>query len=169
MGTDVKNIIAEINSGYATCPSCKSEEWKSARMVVMENTKHISGSFNGVREPSYSGDFFTSDDWFSKENALSANVNLMSTGGLVGEVYRLMSSFNLITRMPEEPNIPAPNIAAPNIPAPNIPAPIVSGEPVMPVIPKTIGFLTKTIDFLEKISLPEKPPPPLLNLNPLMC
>ena len=133
MGTDVKNIITEINSGYATCPSCKSSEWKSARMIVMENTKHISGSFNGVREPSYddisrsfngvrepsySGDFFTSDDWFSKENALSANVNLMSTGGLVGEVYRLMSSFNLITRMPEEPNIPAPNIAAPNIPAP---------------------------------------------------
>ena len=60
----------ELNKGSDVCPSCKSHEWKSARMIVMEGTTNTKGTVKGAvtdlgRLSGGFKEFLLSDRWFS--------------------------------------------------------------------------------------------------------
>lgn len=60
----------------ASCPSCHSDQWKSARLVVLEGTSHSQGNLTGsLTDPGkLSGrlsDVFLSDRWFSFKHPIS--------------------------------------------------------------------------------------------------
>lgn len=60
----------------ASCPSCHSDQWKSARLVVLEGTSHSQGNLTGsMTDPGkLSGrlsDLFLSDRWFSFKHPIS--------------------------------------------------------------------------------------------------
>lgn len=60
-----------VNSTSSTnCPSCHSDQWKSARLVVLEGTSHSKGNLTGsMTDPGklsgHISDIFLSDRWFS--------------------------------------------------------------------------------------------------------
>jgi hypothetical protein len=66
-----------VNSASSTnCPSCHSDQWKSARLVVLEGTSHSKGNLTGaMADPGkLSGrlsDIFLSDRWFSFEHPIA--------------------------------------------------------------------------------------------------
>ena len=86
---------SEIEQGSDVCPSCKSDSWKSAKMVVMEGTTNTAGTIDGkITDPGmFSGgvrNILLSDRWFSWDNPIEAEIGLTSSTGLVEEVKRLM-------------------------------------------------------------------------------
>lgn len=98
----------EIQLGFITCPSCKYDGWKSAKLVVMEGTTNTTGSFEGViTDPgAFSGglrNFLLSDRWFSWDQPIEANIGLTTSTGLVEEIKRLMVSHSSKTQMPKIP------------------------------------------------------------------
>lgn len=98
----------EIQRGYDTCPSCKGDGWKSAKLVVMEGTINTKGSLEGViTDPgAFSGgvrNFLLSDRWFSWDNPIEASIGFTSVTGLVEEIKRLMVSHSSKTQMPTMP------------------------------------------------------------------
>ena len=103
----------EIESGSDVCPSCKSDSWKSAKMVVMEGTTNIKGSLDGaVTDPGkLSGgvrNFLLSDRWFSWDYPLDAQIGLTSSTGLVEEVKRFMVVHDSKLKLPAAPVPPPP-------------------------------------------------------------
>ena len=113
MSYDINN---KIGAGFSICPSCKSDDWKSAKMIALSSiTKtsgYVSGLANGtISDPSiFSGNFLTADFWFSKTHTVNVNVdlevNLTTTNGLLHEVKMLMLSYDSITQIPEKPKVP---------------------------------------------------------------
>lgn len=105
------NKRVKIAQGFDVCPSCKGDDWKSAKMVVMEGTTNTDGSLSGnITDPgAFSGglrNFFLSDRWFSFDRPIEADIGLTSKTGLVEEVRRLMvehGSSLVIPFPPEEP------------------------------------------------------------------
>lgn len=99
---------SEIEQGSDVCPSCKSDRWKSARMVVMEGTTNTTGTIDGtITDPgAFSGgisNFLLSDRWFSWDYPIEAEIGLTSSTGLVEEVKRLMVHFSSKVQMPSPP------------------------------------------------------------------
>ena len=85
---------SEIESGSNVCPSCKSDSWKRARMVVMEGTTNTTGILDGtITDPGkLSGgmrNFLLSDRWFSWDYPIEAEIGLTSSTELVEEVRRM--------------------------------------------------------------------------------
>ena len=103
----------EIESGSDVCPSCKSDSWKSAKMVVMEGTTNIKGTLDGtVTDPGkLSGgvrNFLLSDRWFSWDYPLESQIGLTSSTGLVEEVKRFMVAHDSKLNLPAAPVPPPP-------------------------------------------------------------
>ena len=97
-----------IGLGEICCPSCKSDNWKSSKLIVLENVSNIEGTISGeISELGIlSGNakaFFLSDRWFTWEKDVDLDVKLSTSNGLVDEVKRLMLSYSNITEMPEPP------------------------------------------------------------------
>lgn len=98
----------EVKSGFEVCPSCNSDGWKSAKMVVMEGTTNTKGNLEGViTDPgAFSGgvrNFLLSDRWFSWDYPIGAAIGLTSVTGLVEEIKRLMVSHGSKVQMPTVP------------------------------------------------------------------
>jgi hypothetical protein len=114
----------KIHSGLEACPSCKSDSWKSAKMVVMEGTTTTEGSLGGaVTNPgAFSGgvrDFLLSDRWFSWDYPIDAQIEFITITGLVEEIKKLMTN--------NRPQIRKPTIK----------------KPTQPDEPKKIGFFAR--------------------------
>ena len=127
-----------IRSGFDTCPSCKSDGWKSAKMVVMEGTTNTKGSLEGViTDPGYFAggfkNFLASDKWFSYDHPLEAGIGLTSTTGLVEEIKRLLVD-------------QSPKVAVPTLPT-----------TTMPTMPVKSRVLSSSFD---RVSIPAKPTAP---------
>ena len=89
-----------IESGSDVCPSCQSNSWKSAKMVVMEGTTNTTGTLDGkITDPGkLSGgvrNFLLSDRWFSWDYPIEAEIGLTSSTGLVEEVSLLSDGGSL--------------------------------------------------------------------------
>ena len=98
----------KIDSNSDVCPSCNSDSWKSAKMVVMEGTTWTTGTIDGtVTDPGrLSGSFkafLLSDRWFSWDYPIEAKIGLSSSTGLVDEVKRLMVDHASALQMPSPP------------------------------------------------------------------
>jgi hypothetical protein len=139
------DIEIKIGECFENCPSCKSDDWKSAKMIALSSISktsgNLSGSAIGISEllGILAGNFFTADHWFSKKSQmnmdLNLDVNLTTTGSLLEELKLLMLSYESITKMPE-----------------------------MPIEPNKIGFFDRIIPVEpqkpiepKKIELPELP------------
>lgn len=105
------NTNTEICPGYDTCPSCKSDTWKSAKLIVLEGTSNTQGNISGtITDPgAFSGglrELLLSDRWFSWDQDINMEVGLTTTSGLVEEVKRLMVANSTLVTMPTEPTEP---------------------------------------------------------------
>lgn len=77
------------------CPKCKSDQWKSAKLVVLEGTTVTDGRLAGnLTDPGrLSGgvrEFLLSDRWFSWDHKIDAGVELRTRSALVDEVKRVL-------------------------------------------------------------------------------
>jgi hypothetical protein len=137
------DINVKIGAGSSVCPSCRSDDWKSAKMIAMSSiTKtsgNVSGSASGTSsDPSlFSGNFLTADHWFSKTSTVDVNVgldvNLTTTNGLLHEIKLLMLSYNSITQIPKSPQKPKIPVEPRKIGYFEKITPV---EPVMPIAPQ---------------------------------
>lgn len=105
------NTDTEIGPGYDACPSCKSDAWKSAKLVVLEGTSNTQGNISGkITDPgAFSGglrELLLSDRWFSWDQDINMEVGLTTTSGLVEEVKRLMVANSTLVVMPTKPDEP---------------------------------------------------------------
>jgi hypothetical protein len=134
---------SEIGPGSDVCPSCKSDNWKSARMVIMEGTTSTTGTLDGtITDPGkLSGglrNFLLSDRWFSWDYPIEAEIGLTSSTGLVEEVKRLMVHYSSKVQMPSP-----------------------SAEP------KKVGAVKKEWNALSKPIRPEEPEWPVKPEKPM--
>lgn len=135
------NNIEDVKPIASVCPSCKSDNWKTAKMVVLEGSTITSGTIDGkITDPgSLSGgvrNFLLADRWFSLDHKLEAEVELKSTSGLVESVQQLMLAHGTNLQMPSVPATlkrPQSNdfitLTEPTKPSE---APIIPSEPVLP-------------------------------------
>lgn len=130
----------KIGSGYDACPSCKSDSWKSAKLIVLEGTSITKGGASGkVTDPgALSGgvrELLLSDRWFSWDHEIDIGIGLTTTNGLAEEVKLLMVANSTLAVMPPIP------------PEPKKIGPLEKIRPIKPVKP-----------VLEKPVKPEKKP-----------
>jgi len=91
-----KTVIArDLGNGHSACPKCDSNDWKSAKLTVLEGTTFSEGSVAGtIREPGqFSGSlraFLLSEFWFSRDSSFNAQIGLTTRSALVDEVKRFM-------------------------------------------------------------------------------
>ncbi len=122
-----------------SCPKCGSNDWKSAKLIVLEGTTQTTGDIDGSgTTPSmFSGglnNFLLADAWFSRKFSLQFDVHLTTTTALVGEIKELMT------------------VQAAKIP-----------EPLEPSPPKTLSFRERIEPGRKKAKrpkIPKKPNPP---------
>lgn len=103
----------DTRPGSATCPSCKSDRWQSARTVVLESTPSAQGTFTGTantaaRQSSGVKESLLSDRWFSWNYPIAADSGLNASTGLVQEVKRFMVEYGPAVQMPSPPPEPLP-------------------------------------------------------------
>ena len=94
-----------------TCPKCHAQDWKSAKLVVLEGTTKTKGSLEGelVEKGALRGsvrDFLLSDRWFSYESPITAEFASITTSVLVDEVKALLVSEGAARPMPLPPEKP---------------------------------------------------------------
>ena len=95
----------------SNCPKCQGDEWKSARLLILEGTTKSEGALEGelVSKGSLSIDprnFFLADRWFSFENPISAEISSTTTTVLVDEIKKLLVSEASIRPVPIPPKEP---------------------------------------------------------------
>lgn len=134
------------------CPKCFSDDWKSARLVVLEGTTisrgTLSGQVKGSRvSNSKSQDYLLADRWFTYNQELDAELNSTTVSALVDEIKELMVSEASARPMPPTPQEPQ-----------TLPMP----EKRLIVKPKGRGFLS--VDP-NKFPAPKKPQEPENPLN----
>ena len=98
MATDELRLN-NLGACHWLCPACGSDDWKSAKLVILENTTNIEGGGRGnVRDPGmFSGsgrEFFLSERWFSWDNPIDLRLELTATTKLVEEVKNFMLSYS---------------------------------------------------------------------------
>lgn len=118
----MKDIHArDIGPGSVTCPSCKSDRWNSAIMVVMEGTTNARNAstatartaatqLDGVRAS------LLADRWYSWDYPIEADVGLNASTGLVQEVKRFMAEYGRAVQMPPPPTEPNPATSVRHLP-----------------------------------------------------
>lgn len=103
------------------CPKCGGQDWKSAKLVVLEGTTKTEGALEGelVEKGAFHGggvrDFLLSDRWFSYESPLSAQFSSTTTSVLVDEIKALMVTEGAQRPMPPTPAEP-PQLIKPQEP-----------------------------------------------------
>jgi hypothetical protein len=126
-------------SGPETCPSCQSDQWKSAKAVILEGTTMTAGQIEGsVRDKGLFGggtrSFLLSDRWFSRDYAIGAEINLVTITALAETVKTHLVSQAELKPMPlppapaktigfferERPSEPIRPSTEPTIPAPPV-------------------------------------------------
>ena len=132
------NAYSKIESGSDVCPSCKSDDWKSAKMVVMEGTTNTAGTLDGkTTDPGrFSGgarNFLLSDRWFSWDYPIEGEIGLTTNTALVEEVKRLMVAHSANSQMPSRPNEPK--------------------MPIKPTMPIEVPKYKRTIKFAVYLAL----------------
>ena len=93
------------------CPSCKSDIWKSAKMVVMEGTTNTKRNItetvtNAGKLCGSVRDLLLSDRWFSWDYPIEADLGLLSSTGLLQDVKRFMVEYGPEVQMPSPPPEP---------------------------------------------------------------
>jgi hypothetical protein len=95
------------------CPKCGGQDWKSAKLVVLEGTTKTEGALDGelVEKGAFHGggvrDFLLSDRWFSYESPLSAQFSSTTVSVLVDEIKALMVKAGAQRPMPPAPSEPS--------------------------------------------------------------
>jgi Skp family chaperone for outer membrane proteins len=87
----------KLSSGHKACPSCGSDSWKGAKLVVLEGTSTSNGTMSGsMTDPGrLSGnmsDFFLSDRWFSFKHPLELNTEGIAQTALSTSIKDLLCS-----------------------------------------------------------------------------
>lgn len=95
----------ELSDGRDTCPSCESNSWKSAKMIVLEGTTFTQGTITGdvTDRGKLSGGvepFLLGDRWFSWSKSFDAEFESTTTNALVLVVRRLMQEHGSMVPMP---------------------------------------------------------------------
>ena len=163
----------DAENGITNCPSCKSDNWKSAKMIVMEassNIRDLTQDSSPDHEPIPGGSFrafLLSDRWLSLDEQIDFG------GGLVEEVKRMMVSEFSKKPMPSKPSYPdkpmppqkikIEKIAFPTkdrvvkqeVPQKTVPEKIKPVEPKMPKKPKMPTSVKK--DLLNKEKSLDRP------------
>lgn len=137
------NHTNTIVNCHSKCPTCNSDTWKSAKMIVMEGTTKIEGKITGENtDPgAFSGgtrNLLLSDRWFSWDQKIELEAELTSVNGLVEQVKRLMVAHAPLSEMPSKPI--------------ELPLPL---KPQPPQRPSLVRIITPTPP-----KEPEKPKPP---------
>lgn len=104
----------EIGKGLlvtTNCPKCLSEEWKSARLVVLEGTTISRGALRGEIKGSRvsnskNQDYFLADRWFTYDQELDAELHSTTVSALVDEIKELMVEEASVKPMPPAPTEP---------------------------------------------------------------
>ena len=101
----------ESSNSLSACPNCGSDQWKSAKMVVLEGTSMSDGKIEGsVRDKGMFGggvrSFLLSDRWFSWDYDLRADINIVSMTALVENVKKFLVSQGEMLPLPKEPEPP---------------------------------------------------------------
>ena len=105
MATDELRLSG-LGGCHSRCPACGSDDWKSAKLVVLENTTNIEGGGRGdIRDPGMFGgsvrEFFLSERWFSWDNPIDLRLELTATTKLVEEVKNFMLSHSGLLASPK--------------------------------------------------------------------
>lgn len=137
------------------CPKCLSDEWKSARLVVLEGTTTskgaLSGEIKGVRvSKTRNQDQLLADPWFTYDQSFDADLHSSTVSALVDEVKGLMveaASAKLMPIAPAEPKL--------------LPPP----EKILIEKPKGRGLLSVDPNQSSAPKRPEKPENPLKNME----
>ena len=108
LGSRDMSAKTKIGTGHLSCPSCKSDVWKSAKLVVLEGTSITQGNVSGklTNPGAFSGgvrELLLSDRWFTWSQDINLEVGLTTTSGLVDEVKRLMVANSSLVKMPALP------------------------------------------------------------------
>ena len=146
----------EIGTGTEICTACKSDKWKSAKMVVMEGTTLTIGTTTSESHSAFR-DFLLSDSWFSWEKMIDTGVVFSTRTGLVEEVKKFMIAQGSMVQIPNVPLLPCCSSE------PQRPQEI--QEPQMPTlkplpkkpIPPDEPSETSSINYIEKPDTPSGP------------
>lgn len=95
-----------------SCPKCKSDMWKSARLVIMEGSTSSQSNITGTitERGSLSGDpkdWYLADRWFSYESPVEAEMTTTSSSLVVDQIKRMLVSAAEGRALPEPPSEPA--------------------------------------------------------------
>jgi hypothetical protein len=112
------------------CPNCESDQWKSAKLLILEGTSKSQGSIEGsidgelvqkgYNDKFLGGSALLSDNWFSSNSSITAEFDSTTSTMLVDEIKDLLVSEAASRPMPspiEEPE----QLALPEKPKKNAP------------------------------------------------
>ena len=137
------------------CPKCLSEDWKSARLIVLEGTTISRGELRGEIKGSRvsngkNQDYFLADRWFTYDQEFDAELHSTTVSALVDEIKELMVEEASVKPMPPTPVEPQP-----------LPLP----EKRVIQKPKGRGLLSVDPTQLSAPKKPEEPANPLKNID----
>jgi len=133
-----------LESGSEVCPKCGGDNWKTAKMVVLEGTTNLEGRIEGkMTDPgAFSGgirEFLLSDRWFSWDQNIKADTTSISSTGLVGEIRKLLVACGEELQLPPKPVEPKTvgiferiRPVKPTFPTAPPSEPTIPNEPVVP-------------------------------------
>ena len=141
-----------------SCPSCKSDNWKSAKRIVLEGTFNTKGDLSGksTNPGKLSGgfrEFILADRWFSLDSPMNADIEMTTKSGLVEEIRRLMLANSSLLQMPKMPEKPIPfEIKKPSKPE-KLKDPTPPVIPTPPIRQKDKIWHAHFVDLMIKIAL----------------
>lgn len=94
-----------------SCPKCKSDMWKSARLVIMEGSTSSQSNITGTitERGSLSGDpkdWYLADRWFSYESPVEAEMTTTTSSLVVDQIKGMLVSAAEGRALPEPPSEP---------------------------------------------------------------
>jgi hypothetical protein len=142
--SEIPSNESHRHAGCETCPTCKSENWKSARLVVLEGTSHSRGSVSGaLTDPGFfSGrvsDIFLSDRWFSFDHPIALETEGVTLTAFAESIKKVLV-----------------------VEGRRIPEAIRPKDPLRPESPAPL----QTINFLNRVRPGSKPLPPTYPILP---
>lgn len=113
-----KNQLS-LSRGSHSCPACQGEQWKSARLVVLEGTSHTQGTVSGTltdpgRLSGRLSDVLLSDRWFSFDHPIALETEGVTLTAFADSIKKVLVAEG--RRIPEAVRPTDP-------PAPKRPAP----------------------------------------------
>jgi hypothetical protein len=139
------------------CPKCDSDQWKSAKLVILEGTNRTEGKIEGeiIKKGSLNSvdprDWFLADQWFSYEDPFHADIKTTTNSILVDQVKEMMINAASDRPMPIPPVEPQLSILKP--------------EPKK-ILPQKPYFFNLDPKNKNPIKPPNKPEDPVTSIDP---